>query len=159
MNYILKLTGAKRHQMQPLLNNPSKCNHSFIIGQIYRLPRYNLDNFKRTFVKPLKALKDKQRFKVFGDFNIDYNELNNSIKVANYVNHVNNRGCTKLIDKPTCICKTTGTAIDHIYVNTSIRRLQKTLLQRFFNTIFLTTHRLLPKLKFILKSKKNLTDL
>ena len=88
--------------------------HSLIIGSIYRHPRNNLFNFECAFAKSVKSLNDNQKYLIFGDFNIDYKKVNNTISISNCATHVNNLGCTQLIDKPTRVCETTSTVIDHL---------------------------------------------
>ena len=94
-----------------------KNNNAIIVGSIRRHPRQNIFNFECAFANSIKALKAKQNYLVFGDFNIDYMDSNSITSVSNYVNHINNLGCAQLIDKPTRICNTTSTTIDHIYIN------------------------------------------
>ena len=96
--------------------------HSLIIGSIYRHPRNNLFNFECAFAKSVTSLNDNQKYLIFGDFNIDYKKVNNTISISNYATHVNNLGCTQLIDKPTRVCETTSTVIDHLYANSLFTR-------------------------------------
>ena len=100
----------------------NELKHFLIIGSIYRHPRNNLFNFECAFAKSVKSFNDNQKYLIFGDFNIDYKKVNNIISISNYATHVNNLGCTQLIDKPTRVCETTSTVIDHLYPNSLFTR-------------------------------------
>ena len=91
-----------------------KNNNSIIVGFIYRHPRQNILNFECAFASSIKSFKAKENYLVFDDFNIDCMDSNSTASVSKYVNHINNLGCAQLIDKPTRICNTTSTIIDHI---------------------------------------------
>ena len=58
---------------------------------------------------------------MLGDFNINYDKVTTQQSISDYANHINNVGCEQLIDKPTRICQTTGSIIDHIYVNSLLK--------------------------------------
>ena len=86
-----------------------------IIGTSYRHPSSNLSNFEDKFAKSLKTIKARQKYVIFGDFNVDCNKSSSVPSIANYINHINRLGCTQIIDKPTRITHQSQTHIHHIY--------------------------------------------
>ena len=51
------------------------------------------------------------------DFNIHYDKIDTSKTIEDYANHINSVGCVQLINKPTRICATCSSTIDHAYIN------------------------------------------
>ena len=98
----------------------SSSNENVIIGTMYRQPSSNLFNFEDKFAKSLKTMKARQKYVIFGDFNVDCNKSSSVPSIANYINHINRLGCTQIIDKPTRITHQSQTVIDHIYINSTM---------------------------------------
>ena len=90
------------------------------MGSVYRNPHNDNKSFKDAFVNVIKSFKANQNYVVLGDYNINYDKAMLSQATADYINHIASLGCIQLIDKPTRISQTSNTAIDHIYVNSSL---------------------------------------
>ena len=73
---------------------------SLIVGAVYR---HSIDNkngfkvFEETFVKVIKSFKANQKFVVEVNFNINYDNINPSLTISNYANHINSVGCSHLV--------------------------------------------------------------
>ena len=52
-----------------------------------------------------------------GDFNTHCDKINTSKTIKDSANHINSVCCVQLINKPTRICATCSSTIDHIYIN------------------------------------------
>ena len=92
---------------------------SLSAGAVYRHPNDNKNGFKmfeEAFLKVIKSFKANQKFVGEGDFKINYDNINSSQTIFNFANHINNVGCSQLVDKPMRISQIfgTGTIIDHI---------------------------------------------
>ena len=76
-------------------------NKSLIVKTICRHPRNDLGKFECAFVKIIKSKKAKQKYLVFGDFNINSLKVDSSAVIDNYCNHLRNWRWIQLIDQPT----------------------------------------------------------
>ena len=99
------------------LNN----SETLVVGSVYRHPNNVIKNFEDAFISVIKSFKSNQNYIVLGDFNINYDKVTTQQSISDYANHINNVGCEQLIDKPTRICQTTGSIIDHICVNSILK--------------------------------------
>ena len=95
-------------------------NKSLIVGTICRHSHNDLGKFECAFVKTIKSMKAKQKYLVFGDFNINSLKVDSSAVIDNYFNHLRDWGCIQLIDKPTRVSQSSSTVIDHIYTNSTL---------------------------------------
>ena len=59
---------------------------------------------------------------VMGDFNINYDKATSQQNISDYANHINSAGCEQLINKPTRICQSSSSIIDHIYANSVLKK-------------------------------------
>ena len=91
-----------------------------IIGTIYRHLSCTLSNFEENFAKLLITIKARQKYVIFGDFNVDCNKSSSVPSIADYINHIKRLGCTQIINKPTRITYHSQTIIDHIYINSTM---------------------------------------
>ena len=105
---------------------------------MYRHPSSNLFNFEEKSAKSLKTIKARQKYVIFGDFNVDCNKSSSVPSIANYINHINRLGCTQSIDKPTRITHQSQIAIDHIYINS-------TMIKEIYFYLFQTTGSIVTK--------------
>ena len=95
-------------------------NKSLIVGTICRHSRNDLSKFECAFVKIITSMKAKQKYLVFGDFNINSLKVDSSAVIDNYFNHLRNWRWIQLIDKPTRVTQSSSTVIDHIYTNSTL---------------------------------------
>ena len=94
-----------------------------VIGNIYRPPRDNLENYK-TFIKNMdEILIDLQQRNsevvISGDFNIDLLRINSKTIVHEYFETFISNGFLPKISLPTRLTETSATLIDNIYVKLS----------------------------------------
>ena len=113
----IKCDGCEDVWVNVKLNN----SETLVVGSVYRHPNNVIKNFEDAFISVIKSFKSNQNYIVLGDFNINYDEVTTQQSISDYANHINNVGCEQLIDKPTRICQTTGSIIDHIYVNSILK--------------------------------------
>jgi hypothetical protein len=96
-----------------------------IIGVIYRPnsgPHADLDIFSRTIIVTMQDIMDNIQHKnkpcVFmGDMNINLLKCGDHSKTNEYLDTVISHGYLPVITKPTRICSSSATLIDHIYIN------------------------------------------
>ena len=62
----------------------------------------------------------KKEILITGDFNINLLDYENNKKVQSFVNLVFRCGIVPIINRPTCVTRYSGTAIDHIFTNSII---------------------------------------
>ena len=112
----IKITDCKDVWVKLTLKNSG----TLIVGSFYRHPN-NLANdiktFEDGFISIIKSLKTYQKYLVTGNFNIYYDKIDISKIIEDYANHINSVGCVQLINKPTRICATCRSTIDHFYIN------------------------------------------
>ena len=87
------------------------------MGSVYRHPISTISDlrtFEDAFVSIIKSFKTNQKYLVLGDLNIHYDKMDTSKHIADYINHINCIGCLQLINKPTRICATYSSIIDHV---------------------------------------------
>ena len=99
----------------------SQSSKTYIIGVIYRpntAPRSNVDIFSSTLYSILDSINAE--FKtgiIMGDFNIDLLKFQQHAKTNEYLDNIYSHGFLPVITKPTRVCTSTATLIDHIYTN------------------------------------------
>ena len=98
-------------------------NKTIILGNIYRPPRDNLENY-RTFIEDInRNLHDLQRTKceviITGDFNVDLLKINDRLIYNNYFDTIVSNGFVPKITLPTRITSHSQTLIDNIFVKLS----------------------------------------
>ena len=113
----IKCDGCEDVWINVKLNN----SETLAVGSVYRHPNNVIKNFEDAFISVIKSFKSNQNYIVLGDFNINYDRVTTQQSISDYANHINNVGCEQLIDKPTKICQTTGSIIDHLYVNSILK--------------------------------------
>ena len=99
-----------------------KNNVTLIVGSVYRHPNNtanDIKTFEDAFISIIKSFKTYQKYLVMGDFNIHYDKIDTSKTIEDYANHINSVGCVQLINKPTRICATCSSTIDHAYINST----------------------------------------
>ena len=97
-----------------------KNSDTLIVGSVYRHPNNtanDIKTFEDALISIIKSFKTYQKYLVMGDFNIHYDKLDTSKTIEDYANHINSVGCMQLINKPTTICATCSSTIDHVYIN------------------------------------------
>ena len=94
---------------------------NLIIGVIYRPnsgPHADLDIFSRTMQDIMDIIRHENKSCVFmGDMNIDLLKCDTHSKTNEYLDTVISNGYLPVITKPTRICSSSATLIDHIYTN------------------------------------------
>lgn len=96
-------------------------NKPIIIGCIYRPnspPKADLDIFVNTISEVINLIKSENKEVILmGDLNIDLLKYNTHNKTNSFINGIFSGGLLPLITKPTRICDSTATLIDHILTN------------------------------------------
>ena len=103
----------KKSACQPKIENDP-----LIVGVIYRHPNTPY----RPFLSRLchltdKLNKEKKRFMIVGDININYLKYNLTRKITEYVNTLKSLGCNFHCNLPTRIFKNSISCIDHVFSN------------------------------------------
>ena len=99
----------------------SQASKKYIIGVIYRpntAPRGNVGVFSSTLLSILDTINSE--FKtgiIMGDMNIDLLKFQAHAKTNDYLDNIFSRGYLPVITKPTRVCISSATLIDHIYTN------------------------------------------
>ena len=92
-----------------------------IVGVVYRPnsgPHADLDIFSSTLHDIMDNIQHENKSCVImGDMNIDLLKCDNHIKTNEYLDNIITHGYLPVITKPTRICSSTATLIDHIYIN------------------------------------------
>ena len=99
-----------------------KCDkQKYSIGNVYRLPRYPLDDlasFTREFTDLLNIVRTRSKFVyVCRDYNIDRLKMNSNNDYCLFYENVLSSSFAPKITFPTRICDTTSTLIDNVYTN------------------------------------------
>jgi hypothetical protein len=98
---------------------PSHKNN--IIGVIYRpntAPRADFDVFSNTLFDIMNIINNEHKNGIImGDMNIDLLKFNSHNKTSEYLDEVFSHGFLPVIHKPTRICHSSASLIDHIYTN------------------------------------------
>ena len=98
----------------------SSCK-SCIIGVVYRpntAPRADLDVFSNTLFEIMNIINNEHKNGIImGDMNIDLLKFNTHNKTSEYLDDIFSHGFLPVIHKPTRICHSSATLIDHIYTN------------------------------------------
>ena len=100
-------------------------NKSLLVAEIYRPPYAdNIPNWFEYMSTSLQmAYSENKNMTIMGDFNIDL--LKPSPTRNNWTEIYSNFELEQIIDRYTRVTETTATLIDHIYVSTSLKTLQK----------------------------------
>lgn len=92
-----------------------------IVGVVYRPnsgPHADLDIFSYTMQDIMDTIQhENNSCVIMGDMNIDLLKCDNHSKTNEYLDNVITHGFLPVITKPTRICSSTATLIDHIYTN------------------------------------------
>ena len=97
---------------------PKTDNSGLIIGVIYRHPNTSYYPFSSRLCKIVEKLnKDKKRFMIVGDMNINFLKYNLTRKITDYINALKSSGCNIHCNLPTRIFKKSVSCIDHVYSN------------------------------------------
>jgi hypothetical protein len=103
------------------VESESQTSKKYIIGVIYRpntAPRGNVGVFSSTLLSILDTINAE--FKtgiIMGDMNIDLLKFQAHAKTNDYLDNIFSRGYLPVITKPTRVCTSSATLIDHIYTN------------------------------------------
>ena len=108
----------------------SKDTDKFVIGTIYRHPiTSNYDQFCDNLCASLEILnREKTKYNLLGDFNIDILKYNLVTSVSNFINSLNSLGCAFHVDKPTRVTAKSFSCIDHVYSNLEPDKLENQIL-------------------------------
>ena len=102
------------------IETSSSDNHSIVVGVIYRpnsAPRADLDLFSSTLCDIMTIINSEQKTSmILGDMNIDLKYLKHK-KTNDYLDNIFSLGYLPVVTKPTRVCASTATLIDHIYSN------------------------------------------
>ena len=96
-----------------------------IIGNIYRPPNSNIDNFTEildTILKKISLdniLNKAEEVEIMGDLNINLLNHNSHNATSNFLNTLLSHSQLPLITLPTRISETSATLLDHIYSNSN----------------------------------------
>ena len=101
------------------LNNLEKQNDdSLVVGVIYRHPDHSYRSFKYKLCQTiLKLNKEKKKFMIVGDMNIDLLKFNLVGNVTDFVNELQSSGCNTHCNLPTRIKDNSISCLDHVYSN------------------------------------------
>ena len=92
-----------------------------ILGVIYRPnsePRADLDIYTTTIFDVMDIIsKERKKCVIMGDMNIDLLKFESHRKTNEYLDNIFAHGFLPVITKPTRICHSSATLIDHIYTN------------------------------------------
>ena len=96
---------------------PNKKN--IIVGNIYRHPSMNLDEYLEDYLTPFlnKLSKENKRKFIMGDFNVDLMKIDDDNLTAKYFDLMTSHLFVPHIIHPTRITSTTRTLIDNIFSN------------------------------------------
>ena len=93
----------------------------YILGNVYRLPLYGIDDltsFTNEFTTLLNLLKTRSNFiYLCGDYNIDILKMSSNHIYNTFYENVISCSFAPKITLPTRICDTTSTLIDNVYTN------------------------------------------
>ena len=93
----------------------------YILGNVYRLPLYGIDDltsFTNEFTTLLNLLKTRSNFiYLCGDYNIDILKMSSNHVYNTFYENVISCSFAPKITLPTRICDTTSTLIDNVYTN------------------------------------------
>ena len=112
----IKVNGCEDVWVKLTLEN----NDILIVDSVCRHPNSTISDlrtFEDAFVSIIKSFTTNQKYLVLGNLNIHYDKMDTPKHIADYINHINCIGCLQLIDKPTRICTTCSSIIDHVYIN------------------------------------------
>lgn len=95
-----------------------KTQKKLIIGEIYRPPNTNIENFCTKMEHVMKKLDAENASCYFmGDFNINLLNYENHTNTNDFLDSMFAHGYIPLISRPTRVTEFTATLIDHIYTN------------------------------------------
>ena len=98
-----------------------------VFGLIYRHPTFNFSDFKVALSRQLlKFSKNKTKYIIAGDFNIDLLEATQNHNIADFVHAIASTGCNFHINKPTRVSKT---LIDHVYSNFDMQTVENKIIR------------------------------
>ena len=90
-----------------------------IVGVIYRpntAPGADMDLFSTTLFEVMEIINNEHKIGVImGDMNIDLLKCSKHGKTNEYMNQIISLGYLPVVTKPTRVCASTATLIDHIY--------------------------------------------
>ena len=95
-------------------------NVKFLIGNIYRRPRSNVDDFLRELTNILDTIRTcyiDTRVYLMGDFNLSLFDINNNNKCMEYFMLMSSFGFSPTIVRPTRVSCSSKTLIDNIWTN------------------------------------------
>ena len=91
-------------------------NDPLVVGVIYRQPNTPYRPFLSRLCHLTEKLnRDKKRFMIVGDININYLKYNLTRKITEYVNTLKSSGCNFHCNLPTRIFKNSISCIDHVF--------------------------------------------
>ena len=102
------------------VKNCKGSNKTVVIGNVYRSPARNPENFNSLLENILHTLNRHVKNKLFylvGDFNQDLIKYDTDANSQNLVNTAMSHGLVQLVSRPTRLTEHTATLIDHVYTN------------------------------------------
>ena len=100
-----------------------------VIGEIYRIPGTNENDFIKTYEGIVKKIKKEKKNIIIGtDQNLDYLKVHQHANTAKFLDCNLSNDLLPTISKPTRITHTTCTLIDNIYINVESARNIKSMI-------------------------------
>lgn len=95
-------------------------SNRYIVGCVYRPPSGNIGDFLIMYsdlLSKIKLMFSSYKIYIYGDFNINIFNFNNDKFVLDYIALMFSNNYSPLILRPTRVCNTSATLIDHIWTN------------------------------------------
>ena len=102
------------------IKNCKQSNKNVVIGNVYRSPNRNPEQFNSLFEIILQKFNrhiKKKLFYIVGDFNQDLIKYETNTTCQNLVDTATSHGLVQLVSRPTRLTEYTYTLIDHVYTN------------------------------------------
>lgn len=112
-----------------IVTDVDKSRKTLIIGNIYRPPRNNVDNYKyftEDLEKNLQELNRSKDIVLMGDFNIDLLKINEKSYAKEFFETMTSNSLFPKITFPTRVTDSTATLIDNCFIRTSNNLTQST---------------------------------
>ena len=94
---------------------------NLIVGVIYRpntAPKADIDKFMSILLEKMDQVNTEKKIGlIMGDMNVDLLKFHIHSKTSDYLDNIFSRGYLPVILKPTRVCASTATLIDHIYTH------------------------------------------
>ena len=102
-------------------------SQNIVVGVIYRpntAPKADFDLFTSTLFDIMQSINNEHKLCVImGDMNVDLLQYSKHKKTNDYLDTIFSLGYLPVITKPTRVCPSSATLIDHMYTNSLTRQL------------------------------------